>query len=55
MTQQNDFDAHELPLERRCEACQEMRRVIARVGPLLIKEPCPHKCAAGYAKQEKSK
>jgi hypothetical protein len=37
--------------ERRCEACQETRRVIGKVGPLLIKEPCPNKCAAGYVKR----
>jgi hypothetical protein len=36
--------------ERRCEVCQELRRVIAKVGPLLIKEPCPNKCATGYQK-----
>jgi hypothetical protein len=36
--------------ERRCEVCQELRRVIDKVGPLLIKEPCPNKCATGYQK-----
>jgi len=37
------------PQTRTCEMCQEERRVSGKVGPVLIKEPCPNKCAAGYA------
>lgn len=35
-------------LERMCMMCEEVCRVIAKVGPLDIKEPCPCKCGPGY-------
>lgn len=34
------------PKERPCEVCQEIRCVVRRVGPLLVKAPCPNKCGA---------
>ena len=35
------------PTKRRCEVCQEMRLIIAKIGPLSIKEPCPNQCGRG--------
>ena len=35
-------------LGRSCLMCKAVRRVIAKVGPLEIKEPCPCKCGPGY-------
>lgn len=35
-------------LERTCMMCDEVRRVIAKVGSIDIKEPCPCKCGPGY-------
>lgn len=43
-------ESDELPEHRRCAVCRHIRRVIAKVGPLLIKEPCPNGCGSGYAK-----
>lgn len=38
-------------LARRCAICFEERRVIAKVGPFLIKEPCKNGCAGGYVRK----
>lgn len=44
--------AHALRL---CAICFERRRVIAKVGPFLIKEPCKNGCAGGYVKNTQQK
>lgn len=38
---------------RVCEVCFEQRRVLAKVGPFLLKEPCKNGCAGGYVKRER--
>jgi len=35
------------PTKRRCEVCQEMRLIVAKIGPLSIKGPCPNQCGRG--------
>lgn len=36
-------------MERRaCLLCGRDCRVVRKVGPLTLKEPCPNKCGAGY-------
>lgn len=35
-------------LERSCLMCDAVRLVIAKVGPLEVKEPCPNVCKGGY-------
>ncbi len=51
MTTQSNPVGEEERRERPCVVCHEVRRIVGKVGPLLIKEPCPNKCAAGYVKR----
>lgn len=36
--------------ERECLMCERVWKVIKKVGPLLIKEPCPNNCSTGYVR-----